>query len=201
MLAGGLLAIAVLVPAAGGPSCRGFYCSVWFPLVVGLGMVIVGLALGLVGRFLWRKRILCVEEVRSNTTSCRVEPDIVGTKPVAARLEEHPDETRWYPNSLPGQRVAQTVPKVGINSRGLKLPGPFGKIREVPWAQVIGPSRQSFGRFWNIYLGERDGSFSMLKYLVVNDQVAQAIASHLGCLHRNMTREDALALGVIERTG
>ncbi len=118
------------------------------------------------------------------------------------------EPVRWLDNTLAatidGKIVTQRlnpghhVRRIGLGDSGVYLPKLFGGIRTIPWPQLCGPSLQSFGDFWNVTPSRPDGSPAIWSYIVVNQGVAEALASHPKCPRRNMVRSDLRRLGLSE---
>ena len=106
------------------------------------------------------------------------------------------DGTRWFRNTLDGKWVHQTVPLIGVHSSGLRIPRPLGRVQVVPWARVIGPSKQTFKEFWVLYFGRPDGSFSYRGAIEVSFQVARLVAHDPLCPREGVTEDDLRRLGL-----
>jgi hypothetical protein len=109
-------------------------------------------------------------------------------------LGSSPSDVAWHNNELGRKMVTQTAPRIGLDARGVRIPGAFGMEAVIPWEELHGPKKDSGGGLWKIYPSRRDGEMDERQYCVVNKEVAEAIASHTGCLHKSMTRGEITAL-------
>ncbi len=173
-----------------------------FALGLGVAFVASGSLLMVPGYRMYKKRRLELSQNPPGTQSA----EWAGTPRVDANewppelLATDPDGTAWYRNRLRGERIAPSVRRLGVNGDGIRLPRFLFGVRNIPWARVLGPTRQTVRPFWLIYIARPDGTFSLFSGIVLSTEVARLVATHPGCPHRAMVNSDALAFGIDPRS-
>jgi hypothetical protein len=183
-----------------------------YVLVIGLGMIGAALVMGLVARKIylpnqpaWRQQLVEEQRARGLYVGPEGGYDELVTEKSSIALPAA--QTDWYENKLVGtsmtdgkpvtKRVAQTSPRIGLDSEGVRLARAFGKETLIPWHELWGPSHESLGDFWNIYPSKK-GKMDMFGYCVINETIAKAIATHPGWNRKGVTKGDVRTLGVLE---
>ena len=196
-LVGGLL-IVVGTSEAISAGCSMVACPSGALVVAGVVSLMLCIIVGQSCRRYYRSRIVRTSRWESSPSPTPIPPEGTNQQPALPLLPERVDSdgTRWFRNTLDGKWVHQTVPLVGVHTSGLRIPRQFGKVQVVPWARVIGPSKQMFKEFWVLYFGRPDGSFSYRGAIEVSYHIARVVVQEPRCLRKRVTEEDLQRLGL-----